>query len=144
MWIVALLTRKKLPVSTVTLRAVEQRMGASIFRQLFTLMGMTGSTGRRDPRRSRELDIQGTMGGMATEAVAHGVVVVLFRLVATGTYGDSIRPPRRMFDMTIQTGDGRLVQAALGFDILDLSLVALLAIRRFEVNQHTLRPNRIA
>lgn len=144
MRIVAFLTPVELPVPAVTFRAVEQRMRARVVLQLFALMGMAGSTGRRDPRRSRELDIPGTMGGMAAEAVADGVVTVLFRLVATGTFGDGIRPPGRMLDMTIQTGHGRLVQAALGFDIPDLSLVAFLAIPRFEVDQHTLRPNRLA
>ena len=142
--VVALLTLEKLPVPTVTLRAVEQRMRAGIFLQLLSLMGMTGSTGRRDPRRSRKLDLPGTMGGMATETIPHGEVAVLTRLVATGTSGDSIRPPWRMFNMTIQTGHGRLVQASAGFDISDLALMALLAIPRLKEDQHALRPNRIA
>ena len=144
MRIVALLTLEKLSVTAVAFRTIEQRMRARIVLQLLSLMGMTGRTGRRDPRRSRELDIPGTVGGMAAEAVADGIVTVFFRLVATGAFGDRLRPPGRMLDMTIQTGHGRLVQAAATFDIPNLLHVAILAIVRFEVDQHALGPNRNA
>lgn len=142
MRIVALLTLEKLSVTAVAFRTIEQRMRARIVLQLLSLMGMTGRTGRRDPRRSRELDIPGTVGGMTAEAVADGIVTIFFRLVATGAFGDRPRPPGRMLDMTIQTGHSCLVQAATTFNIPNLLLVAILAIVRFEVDEHTLGPNR--
>lgn len=108
----------------VALSTSEFGVKARITFHLFALLVVAGDADRVNRGAAiSNIDLQGVVGVVTTDAIFYYIVGLGFGIVAQGTERNGITPRRRVLKMTIQAGHRRQVLGTVGLNIAHLLLM---------------------